>query len=89
MNPNLIQYTHVVTPNTMLANTSSQDGVNSTWIPNSGASFHVTGSHKIYINLVILDRIKVLLEIVKVWLFMDPVLPPFCLLLIRYLFQIK
>jgi len=33
--------THAVTPSSMLANTSSQDGVNSTWIPNSDASFHV------------------------------------------------
>ncbi|XP_029127015.1 uncharacterized protein LOC109796422, partial [Cajanus cajan] len=32
-----------VTPSAMLANTPSQGAVNSTWIPDSGASFHVTG----------------------------------------------
>jgi len=39
VNPHL----HQDTPSTMLANTSSQGGVNSTWIPDSSASFNVTG----------------------------------------------
>ena len=30
-------------PSAMLANSSSQENANSTWIPDSGASFHVTG----------------------------------------------
>nr|KYP50321.1 hypothetical protein KK1_027896 [Cajanus cajan] len=38
--PSTLQPVHA-----MLANTSSQGAVNSTWIPDSGASFHVTGLH--------------------------------------------